>query len=92
MVQLAPRQNAFLGTAAGNLALTLGARGGVYIGGGIVPRLGGRFERSPFRARFEHKGRFVHYLSQVPTYIITAKYPAFVGVSAILAEKLADKA
>ncbi|QYF94234.1 glucokinase [Massilia sp. PAMC28688] len=80
-----------LGTVAGNLAITLGAQGGIYIGGGIVPRLGDYFARSPFRARFEHKGRFVHYLSQVPTYIITAKYPAFVGVSAILAEKLADQ-
>jgi hypothetical protein len=47
---------AFLGTTAGNLALTLGAHGGVYIGGGIVPRLGDWFARSPFRARFESKG------------------------------------
>jgi glucokinase len=80
---------AMLGTVAGNLAITLGAQGGVYIGGGIVPRLGGRFTDSPFRARFEHKGRFAGYLAQVPTWVITAEYPAFVGVSAILAEKLA---
>lgn len=78
-----------LGTAAGNLAITLGAQGGIYIGGGIVPRLGERFVRSSFRQRFEQKGRFVHYLSQVPTYMITAEYPAFLGVSAILSEKLA---
>ena len=78
-----------LGTVAGNLAVTLGAQGGVYIGGGIVPRLGERFVTSSFRTRFEQKGRFVHYLSQVPTYIITAEYPAFLGVSAILAEALA---
>lgn len=78
-----------LGTVAGNLAITLGAQGGIYIGGGIVPRLGERFVRSSFRQRFEHKGRFAHYLSQVPTYVITAEYPAFLGVSAILAEKLA---
>ncbi len=77
-----------LGTVAGNLAITLGAQGGVYIGGGIVPRLGERFARSSFRARFEQKGRFVNYLSEVPTFVITAEYPAFVGVSAILAEKL----
>ncbi|MEW6024738.1 MAG: glucokinase [Pseudomonadota bacterium] len=77
-----------LGCAAGNLALTLGARGGVYIGGGIVPRLGERFAQSCFRARFERKGRFSSYLSDVPTYVITAQYPAFLGVSAILAEKL----
>jgi glucokinase len=77
-----------LGTVAGNLAVTLGAQGGVYIGGGIVPRLGERFARSPFRARFEHKGRFVRYLSEVPTFVITADYPAFLGVSVILQEKL----
>jgi len=77
-----------LGTVAGNLAVTLGAQGGVYIGGGIVPRLGERFAASPFRGRFERKGRFSAYLAQVPTYVITAEYPAFLGVSAILAEKL----
>ncbi|THC43873.1 glucokinase [Massilia sp. Mn16-1_5] len=77
-----------LGTVAGNLAVTLGAQGGVYIGGGIVPRLGERFAQSPFRSRFEQKGRFASYLAQVPTYVITAEYPAFLGVSAVLAEKL----
>jgi glucokinase len=77
-----------LGTVAGNLAVTLGAQGGVYIGGGIVPRLGERFARSAFRARFEQKGRFTAYLAQVPTYVITAEYPAFLGVSAILQDKL----
>ena len=79
-----------LGTVAGNLAITLGAQGGIYIGGGIVPRLGELFAKSSFRSRFEQKGRFVHYLAQVPTFVITAQYPAFLGVSAILAEKLGD--
>ena len=77
-----------LGTVAGNLAVTLGAQGGVYIGGGIVPRLGERFAGSCFRRRFEQKGRFAGYLAAVPTYVITADYPAFLGVSAILAERL----
>ncbi|MES3022899.1 MAG: glucokinase [Pseudomonadota bacterium] len=77
-----------LGTVAGNLAITLGAQGGIYIGGGIVPKLGARFGQSAFRRRFEQKGRFSGYLAQVPTYVITAEYPAFLGVSAILAEKL----
>jgi glucokinase len=80
-----------LGTIAGNLGVTLGAVGGIYIGGGIVPRLGERFDRSGFRARFEQKGRFRAYLSAIPTYVITAEYPAFVGVSAILAERLASR-
>lgn len=77
-----------LGTVAGNLAVTLSAQGGVYIGGGIVPKLGERFDRSRFRERFEQKGRFAGYLAAIPTYVITADYPAFVGASAVLAERL----
>ncbi len=73
-----------LGTLAGNLALTFGAKGGVYIGGGIVPRLGQRFVESGFRRRFEQKGRMSAYLAAMPTYVITVDYPAFRGVSAIL--------
>jgi glucokinase len=61
----------FLGSFAGNLALTLGAQGGVYIGGGIVPRLGDRIAASCFRERFESKGRFRTYLARVPTWVIT---------------------
>lgn len=74
-----------LGTAASNLALTLGALGGVYIGGGIVPRLGALFDRSQFRSRFEAKGRFSAYLAGIPTWVITAANPAFRGVAAALA-------
>ena len=78
---------AMLGTVAGNLALTLGAKGGVYIGGGIVPRLGERFAASPFRQRFEAKGRFRDYLAAIPTYVVTHKLPAFLGCAAALMEK-----
>ncbi|HTH58742.1 MAG TPA: bifunctional transcriptional regulator/glucokinase [Paraburkholderia sp.] len=81
-----------LGGFAGNIAMTLGSLGGIYIGGGVVPKLGELFERSSFRARFEAKGRFEQYLSNVPTYVITAEYPAFLGVSAILAEQLTNRA
>ncbi|MFZ6645520.1 glucokinase [Undibacterium sp. TJN25] len=81
-----------LGTIAGNVAVTLGALGGIYIGGGIVPRLGDRFLASPFRQRFEQKGRFDSYLAQIPTFVITAEYPAFLGVSAILTENISDAA
>ncbi|XYJ11432.1 glucokinase [Telluria sp. B2] len=77
-----------LGGAAANLAVTLGAFGGVYIGGGIVPRMREYFARSPFRARFEAKGRFSSYLSSIPTYIITTPNPAFHGVATILSEHL----
>ena len=61
-----------LGNVAGNVALTLGARGGLYIGGGIVPRLGARFDRSRFRERFEAKGRFRDYLAAIPAYVVSA--------------------
>jgi glucokinase len=77
-----------LGGAAANLAVTLGAFGGIFIGGGIVPRMGEWFATSPFRARFEAKGRFSSYLSDIPTYVITTPNPAFQGVAAILAEHL----
>ncbi len=79
---------AMLGTAAANLAVTLGAMGGIYIGGGIVPRLGMYFDRSPFRSRFEDKGRFSDYVKAIPTYVITAEHATFTGVSAILAAQL----
>jgi glucokinase len=79
---------AMLGTAAANLAVTLGAMGGIYIGGGIVPRLGEYFDRSPFRARFEDKGRFSDYVKAIPTFVITAEHATFVGASAILAAQL----
>lgn len=76
---------ALLGDAAGNLALTLGARGGIFIGGGIVPRLGERFEQSQFRARFEAKGRFKGYLQHIPTLVIESKVsPALYGASKAL--------
>ena len=75
---------ALLGTVAGNLALTLGARGGVYIGGGIVPRLGSHFDTLPFRARFEDKGRFRTYLEAIPTWVITAEAPALLGAARAL--------
>jgi glucokinase len=75
-----------LGTVAGNLALSLGARGGVYIGGGIVPRLGADFDAARFRARFEAKGRFVAYMANIPTYVITRAQPALLGLAALLTE------
>ena len=83
-VQALHHFTAFLGNAAGNLALTLGAQGGVYIGGGIVPRLGGRFDGTLFRRHFESKGRFTDYLKLMPTHVITAAAPALIGASSAL--------
>ncbi|MFX8504510.1 glucokinase, partial [Acinetobacter baumannii] len=65
-----------------------GSLGGIYIGGGIVPRLGEYFDRSPFRARFEDKGRFHDYVAAIPTFVITAEHATFKGASAILENQL----
>ncbi|HEX4511761.1 MAG TPA: glucokinase [Burkholderiaceae bacterium] len=78
---------AWLGSVAGDLALTLGARGGVYIGGGIVPRLGDRIDQSAFRERFVAKGRFRTYLEAIPTWVVDAKTsPALIGAGRALDE------
>ncbi len=77
---------ALLGAFAGNVALTLGARGGVYIGGGIVPRLGETFFRSRFRERFEAKGRFNNYLASIPTLLILDTTTALAGAEQALSQ------
>ena len=77
----------FLGTVAGNLALSLGALGGVYIGGGIVPRLGDAIDRSQFRRSFENKGRFRRYVEAIPTFVVQAEAsPALTGAARALEE------
>ena len=79
---------AILGGVAGNIALTVGATGGMYIGGGIVPRFGPLFRQSAFRARFESKGRMSAYLAPIPTWLVTDPYAAFTGMAALLAEEV----
>jgi glucokinase len=71
----------WLGIVSGNLALTLGAQGGVYIGGGIVPRLIDAFNSSSYLQRFEQKGRFSNYLKNIPVFVIMDKYPALTGAA-----------
>jgi glucokinase len=75
---------AFLGSIAGDLALTLGARGGVYIAGGIAPRIIDFLERSEFRARFEAKGRSRSYVEDIPTHVIVHPEATFVGLQALV--------
>ncbi len=75
---------AMLGTVAGNLALSLGARGGIYIAGGIVPRLGEAFARSQFRARFEDKGRLSAYLAAIPTFVVVRPDAALLGAAQLI--------
>ncbi len=75
------------GTVAGNLALTLGARGGVYIGGGIILRILDFFTRSNFRERFEQHGRLTGYLRNIPTFVIDTSYPALTGAVVALGKE-----
>ncbi|BEG57707.1 Glucokinase Glk [Helicobacter sp. NHP21005] len=77
-----------LGTVASNMALVLGARSGVYLCGGIIPRFIDYFKTSPFRIRFENKGRFDAYLAAIPVYVVLAKYPGIYGVGIALENHL----
>jgi glucokinase len=75
---------AMLGGFAGNVALTYGARGGVYIAGGIAPRILDFLTKSEFRQRFEQKGRFAAYLEAIPTQVIVHPSATFLGLTALL--------
>ena len=77
-----------LGTMAGNVALLFCARGGLFIGGGIVPKILPLFIASGFRTRFESKGRFADYLAAIPTTVITGKMAALSGLGAAMRETL----
>ena len=74
---------AILGAVAGDIALTTGARGGVYIAGGIVPRILPFIKASPFRQRFERKGRFKDYMAEIPTKVIMHKHAALLGAARV---------
>jgi glucokinase len=77
---------AWLGAVAADLALTIGARGGVFIGGGIVPRFIDHFAHSAFRRQFEAKGRMQPYLARTPTRVILHRNPAFLGLMGLLTD------
>ena len=72
-----------LGTMAGNLAITLGAAGGIFLIGGILPRFAPRFAASGFRARFESKGRLTDYMRAIPTFLVTHDNPALLGLAGL---------
>ncbi len=78
---------AMLGSFAGNAALTIGAKGGVFIGGGVVPKLGDFFLRSKFRERFVAKGRYQPYLEKIATALITSSEVALNGAAKALLPK-----
>lgn len=79
---------ASLGAYAGDMALSFGALGGVYIAGGIAPRLLGLIKGSEFRSHFEKKGRFAEFNGQIPTYVITAEQPGLLGAAVSLQQAL----
>jgi glucokinase len=74
---------AMLGTFTGNVALIYGSRGGVYIMGGIIPKIVEFFRQSPFRERFEFKGRYRAYVERIPTYVVMQHNPAFLGLKSL---------
>lgn len=77
-----------LGSVAADIALVLGARGGVYLGGGILPRFVPALQASSFAERFVAKGRMRGWLGDVPVHVITARHPALAGLSRALDERL----
>ncbi len=77
-----------MGRFGGNLALTLGTFGGVYIAGGVVPRFIDYFKESRFRRAFEDKGRFTNYLKSIPVYVITDTKAGLKGAGAVLRQEL----
>ena len=78
---------AFLGSFAGNVALTFDARGGVYIAGGISPRIVDFMRKSQFRVRFEDKGRFRQYLKSIQVHVITNPAAAFIGLKSFFSAR-----
>jgi glucokinase len=70
-----------LGGVAGDLALTFGARGGVFVSGGIAPRMADRLAASRFRARFEDKGRLAAFVRDIPTSLVLHPHPALLGAA-----------
>jgi glucokinase len=81
---------ALLGSVAGNLALSFGAQGGVYIAGGIATHLQDYLPVSQFRSRFEAKGRLTTYLESIPTYLILHNDPAFVGLQWLALQQISS--
>lgn len=80
------RYPSLLGAAAGDLALTVLARGGVFIAGGVVARLDELFDARRFRRAFVAKGRFAALLESIPTYLVTRDDTGLLGAAALRLE------
>ena len=81
----------WLGRFAGDAALLLGARGGVYLGGGITPKLTAKLASGPFRQAFEDKGRMAAYLAPIPVYVIRADFATLTGAAASVRGRVARR-
>lgn len=81
------RYSLLLATIASNIALTTGARDGIYIGGGLAPRFADFLANSPFRKRFEENLTVNNYLKTIPTYLIEHADPTLIGLQ-YLADRL----
>jgi glucokinase len=73
----------WLGRVAGNLALVAGARGGVYLAGGILPRWTGRFDVAAFRRAFEDKAPYDAWLRAIPSFLVAYPYPGLLGLAVL---------
>jgi len=79
---------AYLGAVAGDFALTFGALGGVYIAGGIVPRVKDHIANTEFRSRFEAKGRLSYMQKDIPTYLVMSEHAGLIGAAACLNDEV----
>ena len=73
-----------LGSTAGDFALAMGARAGVYVTGGVAEKLASQLAQGGFRERFDAKGRFETYMKAIPTLLVTDPYAALVGAASQL--------
>ena len=76
----------WLARIAGDAAMTMQARGGVYLAGGIAPSIVEKLKTGSFRTVFQEKGRLAHVMRPIPVYVIVDKFPAFKGCAAAIAD------
>jgi len=80
----------WFGRVAGDLALALRAEGGVYLGGGIPPKILPRLLDGPFRAAFDDKPPLQRIVRSIPVHVVIADKPALIGCAAAFAEAHPD--
>jgi len=74
-----------LGATAGNLGLMVLATGGVFVAGGIAPRVLPFLQRGGFREAFDRKGRLHTLVERIPAYVVTHAQPGLLGAATIAA-------